>query len=162
MTWWDKEPIKMPLSSFLLGIDCWTCSVPLRVVFLPSEIFWRELNYHSQVGINWREILGWEWGLGFMSFFSCSTPMDTGWVHVSVDACVYIMLIQKTLSFILLWPPFSLALTLILPPLPQGSLSPEVRDLMKLFRLGFRVWRSLSLCTMFRCGFLYSLPSVAS
>lgn len=50
----------------------------------------------------------------------------------------------------------SFPLTLFLPPLPWGSLSPEGRDVMETAHLGLSVSKSLTLCTRSGCGSLCS------
>ena len=54
--------------------------------------------------------------------------------------------------------PPHLALKIFLPPLPQSSLSPEGRDLMKTFHLELGVPRSLTPCRLSSCGSLYLFP----
>jgi hypothetical protein len=60
-----------------------------------------------------------------------------------------------------LFPLFSLALTLFLPPFLQESLGPEGKDLMEISCLGLAVSRSLTLCILPAYGFLYLFPSAA-
>ena len=62
-------------------------------------------------------------------------------------------------------PPSPLALIFFPPPLLQGSLSPEGRDLvetslLELF-ISSRVFQDLFLCVMSGCGSGYLLPSAA-
>lgn len=52
-----------------------------------------------------------------------------------------------------------LALSLFLPPLPQGSLSSKGRDLIEAFHLGFSVSQFLPLGILSACGALYLFPS---
>ena len=98
---------------------------------------------------------------------SSSTPSDVE-VHrpcaccpsLCEFICVLIMLTKKALFS---WcPPSPLTLTLfLLPPLAQGSLSPEGKNLMETFYLGLSVPRSLVLSIMHGCGSLILFPSAA-
>lgn len=59
---------------------------------------------------------------------------------------------EAPVSLVFSSPP---ALTTFPLPLPQSSLSPEGRGLIEPSYLGLSVPRSLSLCTLWCCGFLY-------
>lgn len=57
------------------------------------------------------------------------------------------------------WPPSPLALTFFMPPVLQGSLSPEERHLMEECHLVLSIPRSLTLCTVSTCESQNLFPS---
>lgn len=73
--------------------------------------------------------------------------------------CVLILLIWRVLFP--LCPPFPPPLTLVLPLLTQGSLSPGGRNLMETSHSGPNIPKSLILCVLSGCGFLYFFSEIS-
>ena len=86
LTLWGKEPPRMLLSSFLLGIYCWASSLLLYLRKTPLE----KRRLYLQVVINWGQLLcsWWEHVSTFPS--NSSIPSVTDCVRlVSVSVSLY-------------------------------------------------------------------------
>lgn len=117
--------------------------ITLRALRFPSEIVLKETKFSFAVTFNWRWFLGWGGDMcvpllsvlgphyaGCLSL--CNVP-QTCWLRGPCFLGVLHLL---------------LALKLLPPPLPQGSLNPGGRDFMNTFHLGQSVPRSLTLCML--------------
>lgn len=76
-TLWDREPPRMPLSSFLLGIYFWASSLLLTVVCTSARLPWRKLDFYLQVVINWGQFLSSWWAHVSTSPSNSSIPSVT-------------------------------------------------------------------------------------
>ena len=53
-----REPLNVLLSLFLLAIYCWACGLSGDWLVSPVSCAWKKLNFHLQVVISWRQLLG--------------------------------------------------------------------------------------------------------
>lgn len=151
----EKEPPKMSLSQFSVGIFCWVYNLLLIVVCAPSETFVEKTK------------------LSFANGYQLEISSDQGWSHMSVyslfsgdlsrpfalglSLCVQIgfdCIDEEGLVLLVFFIPSVLKLFQL--PLLQGSLRPEERGWMETSHVRLSVPRSLILTGG---GSLYQFPS---
>lgn len=121
---------------FLLAIYPMRGIQPIVKLFVSLvRLLWRNLNFHLQVVINWRQFLDQGWEHVSTSPFSFRTPSGAyPWrpcvcfFSICEFLCVLTVLIYSALFSWCI--PSSLAFYIFTSPLLQGSLIPEGRALM--------------------------------
>ena len=150
----------MPLSLLSIGHLLLGMPPTLKSSLFPPQTLLQEPKFLFASGFQLK--IAQEFGMKACAHFSFQLqdpphPVQphAGPVHTA-SVCVFIsiMLSQRALFSWCLPPP--LALTLLLPPLLQGFLSPVVRDLMETSHLGLSVQKSLILYSLLH----YSIPSL--
>lgn len=87
---WDKNLLEMALSLSRLANYSWEQSLPIIVVCIPSETWWRKLIFQLQVDVNWRQLLISRWGIVSTSLFRAGTSSGTD-LGRSCTYCEYIV-----------------------------------------------------------------------
>lgn len=114
---------------FSVGHLLLACSLSFGVIFFSLRLPWRKLNYHLQVVINWRKLLGEGWGHVSTSF-SFLTPSHEDLCRLYACCLGLYKFISASILLIyrllFLWCAAApLALALFPPSVLKVSTSPE-------------------------------------
>lgn len=147
---------------FLLDIHYWECSLPLRVLCLPSESLLEKTNFLLASGYQLEIASGLGWSVCPLLLLALGlwhlVQTHAGPSHAASVSEWQSCWFREPWCFG--GSPSPLALLLFLPPLLQGSLSIEGRDLIEISSLRLNVSRSLILCIMFVSLYIWFHPLV--